>query len=51
MKTVYKLTGEDQLTKKQIQEIREAKEKPLVVDDDCPAYSYEELAIMLEKTK
>ena len=40
-----------ELTDKQREELRLAKEKAIVPDEDCPAYSYEELVRMVEAAK
>jgi uncharacterized protein (DUF4415 family) len=45
----------EKITKEQMEafakEIEQAEKMPLVVDDDCPAYSYEQLSAMIAEAK
>ena len=48
---IMTIKNTDTLSEAQINEIKNAKSKQKVYDDDCPSYSYEQLSNMLEKTK
>ncbi len=50
MKTIV-LKNTDKPTKEQLAQIRAARNRQITIDDDCPAYSYEKLCNMIEKTK
>lgn len=41
----------DKPSRKQIKEIEAANQRPLVYDEDCPEYTYEELMEMAEMAK
>jgi hypothetical protein len=43
--------GPRELTVEEKQEIEEAKESPIIADDDCPMYSFEELQKMHSNRK
>ena len=50
MKT-FVLNRGDELSDEQRKEIKKAREKDLVIDEDCPSYSYDKLCEMLNDTK
>lgn len=41
----------DEMPEELKREVEEAAKKPIVYDEDCPEYSYEELVAMAEKAK
>ena len=49
--TKYVLKSNQKITEDQKREIQNASREPIVYDEECPEYSYEELKEMLRRTK
>ena len=47
----FNLKNNAKLTDEQLKQIREAKKRPVVPDEDCPVYTPEQLSEMLAYTR